>query len=286
MKRVTADMQGTIRPDIIDLEAYLRRIGYSGSLQPVPAVLDAIHLAHATHIPFENLDILLGRPIALDLASLQAKLVAGGRGGYCFEQNLLFSAVLQRLGFAVTHLAARVIYPSGRKLPRTHILLRVDAAGDTWLADVGFGLEGLLLPVPFVSGREARQFGWTYRAVEADGEWMLQSLRDGAWTDLYAFSLERQLAVDFEPANHYTATHPDSRFVRTLTVQLPTPEVRYRLRNRELVLDRGGTVTRRELADDVELLSVLAEVFGLRFPAGTRFGYRENGDAHNYSGTI
>jgi N-hydroxyarylamine O-acetyltransferase len=276
MKRVTADMQGTIRPDIIDLEAYLRRIGYSGSLQPVPAVLDAIHLAHATHIPFENLDILLGRPIALDLASLQAKLVADRRGGYCFEQNLLFSAVLQRLGFAVTHLAARVIYPSGRKLPRTHILLRVDAAGDTWLADVGFGLEGLLLPVPFVSGREARQFGWTYRAVEADGEWMLQSLRDGAWTDLYAFSLERQLAVDFEPANHYTATHPDSRFVRTLTVQLPTPEVRYRLRNRELVLDRGGTVTRRELADDVELLSVLAEVFGLRFPAGTRFGYRED----------
>lgn len=276
MKRMTADTRSALHPDVIDLEAYLRRIGYSGSLQPVPAVLDAIHLAHATHIPFENLDILLGRPIALDLASLQAKLVAGGRGGYCFEQNLLFSAVLQRLGFTVTHFAARVIYPSGRRLPRTHILLRVNAAGGTWLADVGFGLEGLLLPVPFVSGREARQFGWTYRAAEADGEWTLQSLRDGAWTDLYAFSLEPQLAVDFEPANHYTATHPDSRFVRTLTVQLPTPEVRYRLRNRELVLDRGGTVTRRELADDDELLSVLAEVFGLRFPAGTRFRYRED----------
>lgn len=276
MKRVTADTRRALRPDVIDLEAYLRRIGYSGSLQPVPAVLDAIHLAHATHIPFENLDVLLGRPIALDLASLQAKLVAGGRGGYCFEQNLLFAAVLQRLGFTVTHLAARVIYPSGRKLPRTHILLRVDAAGGTWLADVGFGLEGLLLPVPFVSGREARQFGWTYRAAETDGEWTLQSLRDGAWVDLYAFSLEPQLAVDFEPANHYTATHPDSRFVRTLTVQLPTPELRYRLRNRELVLDRGGTVTRRELADDDELLSVLAEVFGLRFPAGTRFRYRED----------
>ena len=276
MKRVTADTRSARHPDVIDLEAYLRRIGYSGSLQPVTAVLEAIHLAHATHITFENLDILLGRPIALDLASLQAKLVTGGRGGYCFEQNLLFSAVLQRLGFTVTQLAARVIYPSGRKLPRTHILLRVDVADATWLADVGFGLEGLLLPVPFVSGREARQFGWTYRAVEANGEWTLQSLRDGAWTDLYAFSLEPQLAVDFESANHYTATHPDSRFVRTLTVQLPTPEVRYRLRNRELVLDRGGTVTRRELADDDELLSVLAEVFGLRFPAGTRFGYRED----------
>ncbi len=276
MNRVAADARGARHPDVIDLEAYLRRIGYTGGRQPVPAVLEAIHLAHATHIPFENLDILLGRPIALDPASLQAKLVTAGRGGYCFEQNLLFSAMLQRLGFTVTHLAARVTYPSGRRLPRTHILLRVDVAGATWLADVGFGLEGLLLPVPFVSGREARQFGWTYRVVEASGEWTLQSLRDSAWTDLYAFSLEPQLPVDFEPANHYTSTHPDSRFVRTLTVQLPTPEVRYRLRNRELVLDRGRTVTRRELADDDELLSVLAEVFGLRFPAGTRFSYRED----------
>jgi N-hydroxyarylamine O-acetyltransferase len=241
-------------------------------------VLEAIHLAHATHIPFENLDILLKRPIRLDLASLQAKLVTGGRGGYCFEQNLLFSAVLQRLGFSVTQLAARVLYRSRRKLPRTHILLRVDVDGATWLADVGFGLEGLLLPVPFGSGREARQFAWTYRAVEADGEWILQSLRNDSWMNLYSFTLEPCLAVDFEPANHYTATHPDSRFVRTLTVQLPTPEVRYLLRNRELVLDRGGTVTRRVLADDDELLAVLAEVFGLRFPAGTRFGYRDTTD--------
>jgi N-hydroxyarylamine O-acetyltransferase len=278
MKRMTAETRGALHADPLDLEAYLGRIGYSGRLQPVPAVLEAIHLAHATHIPFENLDILLKRPIRLDLASLQSKLVTGGRGGYCFEQNLLFSAVLQRLGFSVTQLAARVLYRSRRKLPRTHILLRVDVDGATWLADVGFGLEGLLLPVPFGSGREARQFAWTYRAVEADGEWILQSLRNDSWMNLYSFTLEPCLAVDFEPANHYTATHPDSRFVRTLTVQLPTPEVRYLLRNRELVLDRGGTVTRRVLADDDELLAVLAEVFGLRFPAGTRFGYRDTTD--------
>jgi len=276
MKRMTAETRGALHADSLDLEAYLERIGYSGRLQPVPAVLEAIHLAHATHIPFENLDILLKRPIRLDLASLQAKLVTGGRGGYCFEQNLLFSAVLQRLGFSVTQLAARVLYRSRRKLPRTHILLLVESAGAAWLADVGFGLEGLLLPVPFGSGREARQFAWTYRAVEADGEWILQSLRNDSWMNLYSFTLEPCLAVDFEPANHYTATHPDSRFVRTLTAQLPTPEVRYLLRNRELVLDRGGTVTRRVLADDDELLAVLAEVFGLRFPAGTRFGYRDD----------
>lgn len=276
MKPLNAVMQGEPRPDALDLEAYLARIGYSGRLQPDPAVLEAIHLAHATHIPFENLDILLQRPIRLDLSSLQAKLVAGRRGGYCFEQNLLFSAVLRRLGFSVRQLAARVIYRGGRRFPRTHMLLAVDLEGTTWLADVGFGREGLLLPLPFGGGREARQFAWTYRVTEADGEWVLQSLRNGSWTDLYSFSLEPQLAVDFEPANHYTATHPDSRFVRTLTVQLPTPEVRYMLRNRELVLDRGGTVTRRMLADNNELLAVLAETFGLRFPAGTRFGYRED----------
>jgi len=276
MKRMTAETRGALHADPLDLEAYLGRIGYSGRLQPVPAVLEAIHLAHATHIPFENLDILLKRPIRLDLASLQAKLVTGGRGGYCFEQNLLLSAVLQRLGFSVTQLAARVLYQSRRKLPRTHILLRVDVDGATWLADVGFGLEGLLLPVPFGSGREARQFAWTYRAVEADGEWILQSLRNDSWMNLYSFTLEPCLAVDFEPANHYTATHPDSRFVRTLTAQLPTPEVRYLLRNRELVLDRGVTVSRRVLADDDELLAVLAQTFGLRFPAGTRFGYRDD----------
>jgi len=276
MKRMAAETQGGLQPDALDLEAYLGRIGYSGRLQPDLAVLEAIHLAHATHIPFENLDILLKRPIRLDLASLQAKLVTGGRGGYCFEQNLLFSAVLQRLGFSVRQLAARVIYRSGRKLPRIHMLLLVDVADATWLADVGFGREGLLLPLPFGGGQEARQFAWTYRVTTADGEWVLQSLRSGAWTDLYSFSLEPCLAIDFEPANLYTSTHPDSRFVRTLTAQLPTPDVRYVLRNRELVLDRGETITRRVLADDDELLAVLAEVFGLRFPAGTRFDYRES----------
>jgi N-hydroxyarylamine O-acetyltransferase len=278
MKRATSGIRDIRGPGALDLDAYLERIGYTGGLKPDLDALEAIHLAHATHIPFENLDILLKRPIALDLASLQAKLVSGRRGGYCFEQNLLFSAVLQRLGFPVTQLAARVIYPSGKQLPRTHIALLVEAGGARWLADVGFGLEGLLLPVPFGGGREARQYGWTYRVLEAGGEWTLQSLRNGTWSDLYAFPLAPQLAVDFEPANLYTSTHPDSRFVRTLTAQLPTPEVRYRLRNRELMLDRGANVTRRMLADDDELLAVLAEVFGLSFPAGTRFSYRDTAD--------
>jgi N-hydroxyarylamine O-acetyltransferase len=260
--------------DALHLDAYLKRVGYAAGREPTRAVLEALHLAHATRIPFENLDILLGRPIPLDLASLQEKLVAGGRGGYCYEQNLLFAAALERIGFNVTRLAARVRYRTERILPRSHMLLLVSAGGSQWIADVGFGLEGLLQPVPFEAGRESRQFAWTYRVVEEAGESMLQSLRGQAWTNLYSFSLEPQTAADYEMANYYNSTHPDSRFTRTLVVQLPAPEARVALRNLELITDRGGSVTTRMLAGDDELLTVLAGTFGLRFPPGTRFKYR------------
>ena len=160
----------------LDLDAYLRRIDYGGALEPQLPALQALHLAHATHIPFENLDILLGRPIRLDLESLQAKLVAGGRGGYCFEQNTLFAAALRALGFEVTLLAARVRFGATRVLPRTHMVLKVASEGAEWLADVGFGAAGLLLPVRFGDGEEVRQFAWTYRLIEEDGQWVLRSL--------------------------------------------------------------------------------------------------------------
>src|SRR5262245_61649611 len=204
-----------------DLAAYLKRIGFEGATRPDLATLQALHLAHATHVPFENLDILLGRPIRLDLASLQAKLVTGERGGYCFEQNLLFAAALTATGFSVRQLAGRVRYRTHRTLPRMHMVLLAEAEGATWIADVGFGLEGLLLPVRFVSGEQSRQFRWTYRVVEDAGHWVVQSQRDQVWNDLYAFSLEPQHPADFEMANYYASTHPDSRFVQTLTVQLP-----------------------------------------------------------------
>src|SRR5262249_40888697 len=125
----------------LDLDAYRQRIGYTGELAPTRAVLEALHLAHATHVPFENLDIQLGRPIRIDLESLQSKLVCGRRGGYCFELNTLFAAVLERTGFRVTRLAARVRLSATRLLPRTHMLLRVEAGGAAYLADVGFGGE-------------------------------------------------------------------------------------------------------------------------------------------------
>src|SRR5258708_28164785 len=146
-----------------DLEAYLARIDYSGDLKPSHPVLRELHLAHNLHIPFENLDVVLGRPINLDLESLQAKLVTGRRGGYCFEQNALFAAVLQRLGFSVTQLAARVRHDATRILPKSHMLLKVEAEGTAWIADVGFGTEGLLMPLPLTAGVANRPFHWIYR---------------------------------------------------------------------------------------------------------------------------
>ncbi len=259
------------QPTDFDLDAYLARVGYAGPLRPTSDVLADLHLAHATRIPFENLDILLGQPIRIDLASVQAKLVRGRRGGYCFEQNTLLAAVLTRLGFRVTPLAARVRYNTDRVLPRTHMLLRVDLPDGPWLADVGFGKLGLLHPLPLAVGRVAEQFRWAYRLdKEGDGTWVLQARQGDGWLSLYAFTLEPQHPVDFEVANHYVSTHPDSRFTRTLTAQRPGTEVRHSLIDRELTADRGGEPEVRSVGEE-ELLPVLAERFGLEFPPGTRF---------------
>ena len=258
----------------IDLDAYLGRIGYSGDLAPTRAALDALHRAHATHIPFENLDIHLGVPIRLDLPSLVGKLVHGRRGGYCFEQNRLFATVLQTLGFAVTTLAARVRFGTTDVLPRTHMTLHVDVDGERVLADVGFGAQGPLSPVPFGEGVESRQHAWTFRIVDEAGWHVLQSRANAAWKDLYAFTLEPHHAVDYEMANHYTSTHPVSRFVQVPIAQRIAPDVRRVLRDRDYCEHRGDDVTCRTLSGDDELLDVLAEEFGLRFPPGTRFRTR------------
>jgi N-hydroxyarylamine O-acetyltransferase len=263
----------------LDLDAYLRRIEYAGPREPTLAALEALHLAHATHIPFESIDVWLGHEPSLDLASLQKKLVDGGRGGYCFEQNLLLGAVLRELGFHVTQLAARVRHRGDHVQERTHMLLMVRIAGADYIADVGFGGEGLLLPVPFRTGTEFRHYAWTYRVVlEESGEWLLQSLREHpqpAWANLYSFTLEPQVLRDYEAANHYTATHPESPFVRMLIVQLPTPLARHALRDRELLVDRGGgRLERRTLGGEAELAAVLSGTFGLTLPPGTRLDRR------------
>ena len=254
----------------LDIDTYFRRIDYAGARQPTLRTLTDLHLAHATHIPFENLDVFLRRPIRIDLPSIQSKLVYDNRGGYCYEQNLLFAAVLERLGFSVTLLAARVRFGAQRILPRTHMLLAVDIEGDCWLADLGFGSCGLLVPIPLRAG-EFQQFAWTYRLERESELWLLRAPVGGVWQDLYVFTLEPQLPVDFEPPNHYVSTHPDSRFVQTLTVQRVATDSRRVLRNDCLTTTTPTGDTCRVLRDGNELLTVLANEFGLTFPGDTQF---------------
>ncbi|HEX9122404.1 MAG TPA: arylamine N-acetyltransferase [Actinomycetota bacterium] len=254
----------------VDLDPYLARIGHRGPVEPTIACLDALHLAHVTSIPFENLDILLGRPIRLDLESLQHKLVRRRRGGYCFEHNTLFAAVLEAIGFRVTRLAARVRHGTGEVTPRTHMVLRVEAEETEWLADVGFGGASILKPLPLEPGPAVEQFGWRFRLVDVDGARVLQTLRPDGWLDYYAFTLEPQHPIDYEVANHYTSTHPDSRFTRTPTAQLSSPERSLILRGHEL----SEVTPSNEVVSDVageDLLEVLATRFTLVFPEGTRF---------------
>jgi N-hydroxyarylamine O-acetyltransferase len=256
---------------LVDLDAYFTRIDYGGDRSPTVPVLIALHRAHVLHIPFENVDVLLGRPIRLDLGSLQAKLVRDRRGGYCFEHNTLFAAVLEALGFRLTRLAARVRFGATGVRPRSHMNLVVEVDGSSWLADVGFGGDGLLEPLRLDEGRESRQGAWSYRLMREDHTWVLQSRRGEGWFDLYAFTLEPQEPVDYEVANYFTATHPDSIFRKTLTAQRTTPEARYILRNRRFTVERAGDVSERTLTNDDELRDVLAETFGVAFPPETRF---------------
>jgi N-hydroxyarylamine O-acetyltransferase len=254
----------------LDFNAYFDRIEYSGGQKPTAETLRDLHVAHATHIPFENLDVMLRRPIRLDLESLNEKLVRNRRGGYCFEQNLFFAAVLERLGFAVTLLQARVRLRAQRVLPRTHVALLVDLAGERWLADLGFGSCGLIAPISLAVG-EYQQFAWTYRLARESDLWVLRAPVGGVWQDLYVFTLEPQMAVDFEAPNHYVSTHPESRFVQTLTVQRVAPETRHVLRNTELTSTTSAGDTCRTLKSSAELLETLAQQFGLAFPAGSEF---------------
>jgi N-hydroxyarylamine O-acetyltransferase len=264
------DSAGTFH---LDLRAYAARLGYTGPLTPTLATLKALHSAHATSIPFENLDILLGRPISLELPWLQAKLIAGRRGGYCFEHNTLIAAVLESLGFRLTRLAARVRYGSTAIRPRSHMLLAVDVDGDSWLADVGFGAGGPLYPVRLEEAEALHYSGWTFRVTQDAGLYVLQTIRENRWFDLYAFTREPQEPIDYVVANHYTSTHPESPFVTTLIVQRKSPDTCWTLRNLELTVENADATSTQTLQDDDAINVTLAQVFDLHFAPGTRFSY-------------
>ena len=258
-------------PEAVDLAAYAARIGFTGELLPSAECLRELHLAHATHVPFENIEVLMGRPVRLDIESLWKKLVVGRRGGYCFEQNTLFAAVLEKVGFPVRRLAARVRMGAAGITARNHMLLAVEADGRQWLCDVGFGGEALLCPIAWLPGETSAQFAWKYRLMEEAPGYVLQMWRPEGWLDLYSFTLEEQHAVDYEVANYFTSTPPDSFFRKQLMVDIPGPEIRVTLVGRRLIERRPDGDSEVLLADDAAGLETLAARFGMHFPAGTAF---------------
>jgi N-hydroxyarylamine O-acetyltransferase len=257
----------------IDLDAYLARIGYKGSLAPTIETLTGLHYAHTTSVPFENLDILLGEGISLDTGALETKLVTRRRGGYCFEQNTYFAAVCEKLGFPVERLAARVRFGATGVRPRTHMLLSIRVGSEPWLADVGFGRVGPLYPIRMDQSEAVSQGAWALRIVNEKGISVLQAPDCDGWLDLYEFTAEPQYPVDFEVANHYTSTHPGSPFVHNLVAQRGNEEARWSLHNHDLTTETPGQKSTETLPDDAAILGALADVFDLRFPEGTRFRF-------------
>lgn len=254
-----------------DLDAYCRRIGYAGPREPSLETLRAVHALHPQAIAFENLDVLLRRPIPLDLASLQEKLVAGGRGGYCFEQNLVLAHALRALGFRLRELTGRVRYriPDGIVLGRTHLLLLIDVDGCECIADVGFGGNVMTGPLLLRERGEQATPHEVFRIVAWGDGFMVQIKMRDSWMDVYSFTLDEQFPADIELGNWYTSTHPESRFCSELIVSRTAPGRRNALHNNELAVHAlDGATERRTLRTAAELRDALTDIFRLSLPAG------------------
>ena len=252
-----------------DLDAYCERIRYAGDRSPTLDTLRAIHLLHTETIPFENLNPFLGWPVPLDAGALQQKMVRHGRGGYCFEQNLLFSHALRGLGFRVTGLAARVLWNTREDavVRRSHMLLRVDLTESSYVADVGFGGQTLTGPVRLEPDTEQTTPHEPFRLTRAGSEYVLRSKIAGAWKALYRFDLREELLPDYEVINWYLSNHPNSRFVTGLIAARPARGRRYGLYNNEFAVhDLNGSTRRRLLTTTAELRETLEDVFQLTLP--------------------
>ncbi|WP_395444005.1 arylamine N-acetyltransferase [Caulobacter sp. UC70_42] len=255
----------------VDLDAYFRRIGYDGPRAPTLATLRAITLKHPDAIPFENLDVLLGRGISIVPADIDAKLIGAGRGGYCYEQNGLLKRVLTALGFQVEGLMARVQWMQAEGAParpRSHMVLGVSIDGETWLADSGFGGCVLTGPLRLFSGDVQDTPHGAFRIVDVEhggvAERQVQANLSGKWAPLYQVAKGAWADIDYEQVNFYTYTHPSSHFTWSMTVGRSTPTARYALKNNRFTHRdvTGAVVEQRDLSAD-ELEATLRDVIGL-----------------------
>ncbi|GGT92230.1 arylamine N-acetyltransferase family protein [Streptomyces lateritius] len=261
---VTVETDPEWQSDRLDLDAYLGRIGFTGPRTPTADTLHRVLRGHMSAIAFENVDIALGRTVSLDLDRIQEKLVRAGRGGYCYENNLLLAAALDRLGFPVTRLLARIRQGETRRRFRTHTVLLVRADDRVWLADAGYGYSGLMEALPLEDGATSSVADWTWRLVAQGPDWVVEIPDgDGGWFGMYSFRQEPQFRIDFEAAHYLSSTRPGSPFVGQLVAQKETEKERRLLRDKSLEIQYAdGRVERRELSA-AETVCALDELFGV-----------------------
>src|SRR6266705_2919273 len=226
------------------VDAYLKRMGYAGPLKPNSNLLRDLHRAHLFAVPFENLDIAFGRKIICDEDAFLRKIIERHRGGFCYELNGAFAALLRSLGFQVSLLSARVPREDGSLSPEfDHLTLRVDLE-EPWLADVGFGdcfLEPLRLRTGMEQPQNRRIYRLTSRLTPIDGVFDLEVMAEGRWRKEFAFTLQPHELSDFAGRCHYHQTSPESHFTRQRICSLPTPEGRLTLSDNKLIETRGAS---------------------------------------------
>ncbi|MFJ2813687.1 arylamine N-acetyltransferase [Streptomyces sp. NPDC087294] len=250
--------------DGVDLDAYLSRVGHPADVAPDLATLRSLHAAHVRAIAFENIDAVLGRPVPLDLAAVQDKILRRGRGGWCMEQVVLVAAVLDQIGFTFTALAARSRVRTGHTTgPAVHVALCVELDGERWLFDISFGAYGLHEPIRIADS--ARLDGdWPFDMVrEPHGEYVLRSIRPQGPVDLYGFTTDVRYPSDFELLNHFCLSHPRSPFNHRLVLQRTQPDVRHVLIGNALTEMRVGEPPTQREFDENETLSAPEKIFGI-----------------------
>jgi len=258
-----------------DLNEYLARIALDRRpARPDLASLRDLTLAHPCAIPFENLNPLLRRPVRLDIASIQEKLVRGGRGGWCFEHNLLLGTALTSLGYTVTGLSARVVWnvPAGVVRGRSHMVLLVALPEGPHIVDVGFGGSTPTAPLRLEAGIEQATPHEPFRLTQVDGGLMLEARIETSWKGLYIFDLQPQALADYELPNWYLCNHPGSQFVKGLVCARAAPDKRHALRNTRYAVHRPDGSTERRLVVGIdELTKVWRADFQLAVPESRLF---------------
>ncbi len=248
----------------IDIDAYFKRIGFNGQPKVDLETLNQLHILHVKKIPFENITPFLGGNVCLDQTSLHNKILRDGRGGYCFEQNILFGRALSELGFQVAGLAARVRWnvPGKVRTRRSHMLLLIRLNGQRYIVDVGFGgmtLTGAIL----LDTEEAQETPHEpYRIIKENEEYRLDAKVAGQWKALYVFDLQEQYLPDYETMNWYMSTFPEGHFVTEFTVVRPDENCRYALYNNRLSMYHLHQPSEKKwFKNEKDILETLVSIF-------------------------